>query len=157
MKSLPYFLAVLALVAACGSTKNSGAEKAEMPSNAVPRFEKMRSYFEMIDDDTEERVGFIEKVTYDDGRIVYWVTGLDRATRRGFILANGAGYKYDWIGGQRTEEPEFIGADTYSTNSRRILGYDRPVRLEAITIEALMKEYERTPQPQKKSEDGESE
>jgi len=138
MRSLA-FLAVLALIGAC---KSGRAPKKEEPAGeATPKFERTKVLYEVLDERSGQRVGFVEKTTYDDGRAVYWVTGTDREVRYGYMLPNNAGFKYEWVAGQRAKDATFIGADTYQANARRILGYDRAVKLREIAWEDLLKEH----------------
>jgi hypothetical protein len=130
-------------IAALAACKSSGtAQKAQAPEEWSPKFERAKALYEVLDEKTGARVGFVEKTTYDDGKVVYWVKGPDRKVTYGYMTTNNQGYKYDWIAGERTETPESIGADTYRANARRILGYKSPVKLREISWEDLLKEYE---------------
>lgn len=143
MRSLA-FLAVLALIGAC---KSGRAPPKEGPAagEATPKIERTKVLYEVLDERSGQRVGFVEKTTYSDDRVVYWVTGTDREVRHGYMLPNNAGYKYEWVAGQRAKEATFIGADTYQANARRILGYTRTVKLREIAWEDLLKEHGATP------------
>lgn len=132
----------LLLVAAVAACKSSTAPKAEAQSEWSPKFERSKALYEVLDEGTGARVGFVEKTTYEDGKVVYWVSGPDRKIRYGYMLSNNRGYKYDWIGGERSRDAEFIGADTFQANARRILEYGSPVKLNEIAWEDLMKEYQ---------------
>jgi len=158
MKSLPYLLALVAIAAACKSQNK--AEKSDLPRTVAPKFEKMKTMYEVLDNKTGMRLGFLEKTFYDDGSIVYWVTGTDRETRLGYFLDNGRAYKYEWIVGKRTPDATFLGADSYFANARKILGHNLPVHVEEISVQELMREYESkgapTPAAAKKAEDDES-
>ena len=135
MKSL-LLLATVALVVACGRP-----QKAKMTIGAKPvEVPRVKTYHQILDDDTGKRVGFIEKVEYDTGRVVYWVLGPERHLKHGYFLPNGSAYRFDYVAGRRSETPENLGADVYSASARRVLGYGRPVRLEAITLNALLAE-----------------
>ncbi|MHC4134008.1 MAG: hypothetical protein ACYTDU_12080 [Planctomycetota bacterium] len=150
MKSL-FLLAALALAVGC-----SGSKKARMSDPHQPEFQQIKSYYEILDDDTGQRVGFVEKTQYDSGRVLYWVTDPKRELKYGYFLPNGSAYRFEWVGGQRAEKPKSLGADVYSANARRILGYARPVRLEVISLEALVAEHQPKPkaEPSKAKEGG---
>jgi hypothetical protein len=133
-----FALLLVAALAACSST---GAPKAQSGKDWSPKF-GAKALYEMRDQATGTRVGFVEKATYDDGGVVYWVTDVERKVKYGYMTPNNRGYRYDWVAGVRSETPEFIGADTFQANARKILGYDRPVTLQEIAWEDLLKEYE---------------
>jgi len=139
MKSL-FLLAALALAVGC-----SGSRKARTSDPHQPEFQQIKSYYEVLDDDTGQRVGFVEKTHYDSGRVLYWVSDPKRDLKYGYFLPNGSAYQFEWVGGQRAEKPKSLGADVYSASARRILGYARPVRLEAISLEALVAEHQPKP------------
>ena len=132
------------LIAAVAACKSSGTSKKAdtQPSEWSPKFERAKALYEVRDEGTGARIGFVEKTTYEDGKIVYWVTGTDRRVKHGYMLPNNRGYKYDWLAGERSKEAEFIGADTFQANARRILEYKSPVVLHEIAWEALLKEYQ---------------
>lgn len=148
MKSL-FLLAALALAVGC-----KGSEKARMADPHQPEFQQIKSYYEILDDDTGQRVGFVEKTQYDSGRLLYWVTDPKRELKYGYFLPNGSAYKFEWVGGQRAEKPRSLGADVYSASARRILGYTRPVRLESITLEALIAEHRKPKAEPAKAKEG---
>lgn len=139
--------AILA-IAALAACKSSGRkETAQSPGEWSPKFERTKALYELLDEKTDARVGFVEKTTYDDGRVIYWVTGVDRSVKYGYMLPNNSGYRYDWVAGVRSKDAAPIGADTYQANARRILGYGSPVKLHEIAWEELLKEYEPPPPP----------
>lgn len=135
-----FALLLVAALAACGSTGRK--EKAESQKEWSPKFERAKALYEVRDEKSGARVGFVEKTTYDDGRVFYWVTDADRTVKRGYMTPNNRGYRYDWVAGVRSENAEFIGADTFQANARKILGYGRPVTLNEIAWEDLLKEFE---------------
>ncbi|MHC4548034.1 MAG: hypothetical protein ACYTEZ_04585 [Planctomycetota bacterium] len=152
MKSL-FLLAALALAVGCGGTK-----KARTPDTLQPEFQQTKSYYEILDEDTRTRVGFVEKIEYETGRVVYWVTDPDRQLKYGYFLPNGSAYKFEWVGRRRSDRPRDLGADVYSVSARRILGHPRPIELEAITLEELLAERKPKPEPaEAKSEEGDAE
>lgn len=149
MKSL-FLLAALALAVGC-----SGSKTARTSDPHQPEFQQIKSYYEILDDDTGKRVGFVEKTQYDSGRVLYWVTDSKRELKYGYFLPNGSAYKFEWVGGQRAAKPRSLGADVYSSSARRVLGYARPVRLEAISLEALIAESKPKPKAESaKTEEG---
>ncbi|HEX5138711.1 MAG TPA: hypothetical protein VFY93_17195 [Planctomycetota bacterium] len=133
-----FALLMVAALAACGSTVRT--DKGD--SQWAPKFERAKVLYEVNDEKTGARVGYVEKTTYEDGKVVYWVANADRNVKLGYMTSNNRGYRYEWVAGVRSEEPEFIGADTYQANARRILGYDHAVTLKEIPWEALLKQYE---------------
>ncbi len=138
-----FAILLVAALAACKSSAPS--QKAQTPKELSPKFERAKALYEVLDEKTEARVGFVEKTTYDDGRVVYWVTGPDRGVKHGYMLPNNSGYRYEWIAGERSKDPQPIGADTFQANARRILGYESPVNLREISWDDLLKEYEAPP------------
>jgi len=131
---------LIATVAACKSSQNAQASK-----DWAPKFEKDKALYQVLDEKTEARVGFVEKTTYEDGKVVYWVTGPDRNVKYGYMTPNNNGYRYEWVAGVRSKNATPIGADTFQSNARRILGYKSPVKLREISIDELLKEYEAPP------------
>jgi hypothetical protein len=133
----------LLLVVSVAACKSSGhTEKAQSDKEWSPKFEKTKVVYEVLDESTRARLGFVEKTTYGDGRVIYWVTGTDRSVRLGYMLPNNDGYKYQWVAGKRTDDPIKLGADTYEANARRILDHKTPVVFQEISLEKLLKEYE---------------
>lgn len=137
--------AILAIAALAACKSSDRTEKAESPKEWSPKFERAKALYEVLDEKSEARVGFVEKTTYDDGHVVYWVTGPDRGAKHGYMTTNNRGYKYDWVAGERSKDAEFIGADTFQANARRILEYKSPVKLREIAWKDLLKEYEAPP------------
>ena len=136
-----FAILLVAAVAACKSS-STAPKKTEPQPEWAPKFERSTALYEVLDENSGARVGFVEKTTYDDGKVVYWVTGPDRKIKRGYMLPNNQGYKYDWIGGERSRNAEFIGAETFQANARRILDYGSPVKLHEIAWEDLLKEQQ---------------
>lgn len=133
----------LLLVAALAACKSSGrTDKAQSGKDWAPKFEQETVLWEVLDDSTGKRIGFVEKTTYDDGSVIYWVTGPDRNVKQGYMLPNNQGYRYVWVAGVRSKDAEFVGADTFQANARKILGYGSTVRLHQIAWEDLLKESE---------------
>jgi hypothetical protein len=136
-----FAILMVAALAACKSSGGS-AKQAEPAPEWSPKFERAKALYEVLDEDTEKRVGFVERTTYEDGKVVYWVKGPDRKVTHGYMLPNNSGYKYSWVAGERSKNADFIGADTFQANARRILDYRSVVKLREIAWEDLMKEYE---------------
>lgn len=139
-----FALLLVAALAACKST--GGTEKAQSGKDTSPKFEREKALWEVIDDRSGARLGFVEKTIYSDGRVIYWVTGPKRDIKYGYMLPNNQGYRYEWVGGVRSKDAEFVGADTYQANARRILGHGSPVTLREISLEDLLKESRAKPQ-----------
>jgi hypothetical protein len=104
-----FAILMVAALAACKSSEGS-SKKAESSQEWSPKFERAKALYEVLDEDTGKRVGFVEKTTYEDGKVVYWVKGPDRKVTYGYMLPNNGGYKYDWVAGERSKTAEFIGA-----------------------------------------------
>lgn len=129
-------IALLAL-AACKTTEH----QAKTTSPTTPRVGRVSERWEVVDKADGTRVGFVEKTVYDDGRWFYWVVDKDDFdVKYGYILGNNSAYKYPMHAGRRASEAESIGADTISSNARRILGYERPVELRRSSLQAQMDE-----------------
>jgi len=135
-----FALLLVAALAACKSTGRT--DKARSDKEWSPKFEQERQLWEVLDQTTEARIGFVEKTTYDDGSVIYWVMGPERKVKHGYMLPNNQGFKYEWVAGVRSKDAEFVGADTYQANARKILGYGSPVTLHEIAWEDLLKETE---------------
>ena len=141
--------AIVFIAGACttGGTR-SQAKVAEGPSSVGPRFGRVVTLYEVLDQDTRERVGYVELTRYDNGQNIYWVRDTDRREKLGYILTNNKGYRYVWHVGKRAAEPEFIGADTISANARRILRHGRPVELQEKSLRELAREIQAPPAQQ---------
>lgn len=146
-----FALLLVAALAACGSS--GSRDKAQSQKDWSPKFERAKALYEVRDEATGTRVGFVEKTTYDDGSVVYWVTDVDRSVRHGYMTQNNRGYRYDWVAGVRSTDAEFIGADTFQANARKILGYGRPVTLHEVAWEDLLKEFQK-PAPADSGKEG---
>lgn len=146
MKKL--LLAAIVFVAgACttGGTRHQ-QQTDEPPSSISPKFGRIVTLYEVLDQDTRERVGYVELTRYDSGQDIYWVRDKNRRDAKlGYILTNNMGYRYVSHAGRRSPNPEFIGADTISANARRILGYDHPVELQETSLEALARAIQSPP------------
>jgi len=139
MRNLVLLAAIVGL-AAC-----SRFRQAKEPDPWRPRFGRTIAVYEVLDEDTRERVGFVDRAEYDDGRVLYWVQGPERDEKLGFIMATGRAYRYVWIAGKRSPEPEDLGADVRAVGARKILGHGRPVVLEATSLERLLEEKRKQP------------
>ena len=138
---------LLLLAPALVATACIGGGKAKTASDPwTPRFGRMTALYEARDGDTRTRVGFMARTAYDDGRIIYWVSGSDRSERLGFILSTGRAYRYVWHAGRRAPEPEDLGADVRENGARRILGRERPVYFEETSLDSLRRGMEPAPQ-----------
>jgi hypothetical protein len=140
--------AIVFITGACttGGGTRTESKVAEPPSKVGPRFGRIVTLYEVLDQDTQQRVGFVEFTSYDNGQDIYWVRDKARKEKLGYILTNNQGYRYDWNAGQRARKPEFIGADTISANTRLILRYGRPVELRETSLRTLARELEPAPQ-----------
>jgi hypothetical protein len=105
-----------------------------------PEIGLVESIYQVLDKKSRERVGFVDKTSYDSGRLIYWVYGPDRKEKLGYVLPNNSAYRFVWHAGYRDPEAQSIGADKMSFNVRRILDYDKVVDLEPIDQEELADE-----------------
>jgi hypothetical protein len=140
----PLLLLTLALAACANGEK---AETTREPT--APVFGRMTEISEVLDSRTRQRVGFLERCSYEDGRVIYWVSGPARDERLGFILATGRAYRYVWYAGRRSPEPEDLGADVREVGARRILGHEHTVVFQPTSLEKLKGEL--TPPAPKKA------
>jgi hypothetical protein len=143
MKSLILPVAVL-LLAACSSSRKAETAAPAAPDVQLGRVDRL---WQVLDGDTRQRVGFVEKTVYDQGLMLYLVRGPDRGPSLGYIQPNNVAYRYVWIGGKRSQEHENLGADTITAGARRILGYDRPVTLDESSLDALLAERRAASEP----------
>ena len=132
---------VVALLLAAGCKSSKKAETASTPAADV-QLGRIEKIYQVLDKETRQRVGFLEKTRYDKGAVLYMVRGTDRGVSKGYVLPNNVAFRYVFIDGRRTQGHDNLGADTINANARKILGYDRPVELEQTSIEALAAELE---------------
>jgi len=145
--------ALLILAAACSKKPQ---QVKELPSATTPRLGLVETVYQVLDQKTRERLGYVDRTKYDTGHVIYWVLGSDRGEKLGYVLPNNRAYKYVWEVGVRRPEPEFLGADVMSYQVRRILGYDKTVVLEEIEMEAIAEHlapdrYKTAPESQKEA------
>ena len=105
-----------------------------------PEIGLVESIHQVLDQKSRERVGFVDKTSYDSGRIIYWVYGPDRTEKMGYVLPNNSAYRFVWHGEHRDPEAHPVGADVMSFNVRRILDYGKVVDLVPIDQEQLAEE-----------------
>lgn len=136
MKSL-FLPALLLFAVACG--KSTVHETAKVSSGPRAEVGVVETVYEVLEEMARTRVGFVNKTSYDSGRIVYWVYGPGYREKMGYLLANNMAYKYEWLpGGKRVEKA--LVADTRYSNVRRVLGHDKVVVLEPIDQTELAKQ-----------------
>lgn len=149
---LAAFLTVsLALLAGCNHTKD---QDAETPRPGV-KFGRIVALYDIIDRQTLELVGYLEKYRYHTGDEIYWVKPIDREMNLGYITADNRAFKYVTHAGQRAPKAEFIGADRISTNARRISGHDRPVKIVEISLQDYADRIAPPPAADEPAPDGE--
>jgi len=131
----PLFTLACFLVAACGSTDDSRMD-ADMPASqeAGATTGPLLSIHQVREIDGDRKVGTVYERDHGNGRRIFWVYDTE-GRRRGFVTPDNRGYAYDYTLGRRGDTARFIGADTLSTLSRRVLGHDRAVKLVEIDIE----------------------
>jgi len=136
MKSL-FLPALLLFAVACG--KSADNETAKVSTGPRAEVGVVETVYEVLEEMARTRVGFVNKTSYDSGRIVYWVYGPGYHEKLGYLLTNGRAYKYEWLpGGKRAETA--LAADTRNSNVRRVLGHDKVVVLEPIGQDELAKQ-----------------
>ena len=109
MKSL-FLPALLLFAVACG--KSTVHETAKVSSGLRAEVGVVETVYEVLEEMARTRVGFVNKTSYDSGRIVYWVYGPGYREKMGYLLAN----------------------------VRRVLGHDKVVVLEPIDQKELAKQ-----------------
>ena len=132
------------LLAACSSSRKAETAVAAAPDVQLGRVDRL---WQVLDAKSRERIGFVEKTVYDKGLMLYLVRGPERGASLGYVQPNNVAYRYVWIGGQRSQEHENLGADTITAGARKILVYDRPVVLEETSLEALLAERSAKDEP----------
>jgi len=133
MRRLVFPLALL-LIAACGSSsKHSDAKTGGSPTAAADG-SLLVAVYEMHEQDGGALVGTVYKRDHGDGRMLFWVHDL-RGTRRGYVTMNNRAYAYEYALGKRSDNAYFIGADTISASSRKVIGHNRAIRLEQIDLD----------------------
>lgn len=126
------------LLAACAQSRK--AETSDK-GGAAPKIGKATALYEVVDSKGRQRIGFVEKTEYEGGGLIWWVSGLDRGVRRGYIVGSGRAYRYVWLpGGQRAQEPADLGVDTIAFGVRRILEHDAGVDLVSTSEKKLGEE-----------------
>ncbi|MHC4938296.1 MAG: hypothetical protein ACYTHK_04940 [Planctomycetota bacterium] len=133
MKSLVFSLACL-LVVACGSskkeTKQPEAAQVATDSTAAP----LQAIYEIREQDGGKKVGMVYKRDHGEGRSIYWVYD-NKGDRRGFVTPDNRAFAYEYVLDKRSDKANFIGSDTITASSRKIIGHDRAVRLAEISID----------------------
>ncbi|MHC4847500.1 MAG: hypothetical protein ACYTEG_03500 [Planctomycetota bacterium] len=133
MKSLVFSLACL-LVVACGGTKKN-TKQADMPASAeaASAAAPLQAIYEIREQDGDRKVGMVYKRDHGEGRSIFWVYD-SKGTRRGFVTPENRAFAYEYVLDKRSDKAIFIGADTISASSRKVLGHDRAVKLVEIDI-----------------------
>lgn len=136
MKSL-LLPALLLFAVACGQSTRH--ETAEVPHGLRAEVGVVETVYEVLEEMDRTRVGFVNKTSYDSGRVIYWVLGPDYREKLGYVLTNNRAYKYEWLpGGTRAET--VLVADNRNSNVRRILDHDKVVVLEPIDQDVLSRQ-----------------
>jgi len=133
--------AILFLVASCTqTTRKASVQPIGTGGSVAPSIGLVATVWAVNDKADGSRIGYVEETRYDNGAILYMVRGPDRRTGRGYILPNNVAYRYTYIDGKRSSEHEKLGAQTFASGARQILGYDRPVTLERLSDEQIAAE-----------------
>jgi len=126
--------AAVLVTAACAS-KNTKNES--MPfSSTEPELGRIAKLYDVLDEKSRKRLGYMERVKYGSGRVLNWVYGPRREEKLGYIQDNGRAFRIELKIEGGTEHVD-LGADSHSVGARRILDASAPVVL--VTIDE--KEY----------------
>ena len=136
MKSL-FLPALLLFAVACG--KSADHETAKVSGGRSAEVGVVETVYEVLEELDRTRVGFVNKTSYDSGRVVYWVVGPNYRDRMGYVLANNRAYKYEYVPGGKRVETALV-ADTRNANVRRVLDHNKVVVLVPISQDALRKQ-----------------
>ncbi len=121
--------AAVLVAAACASKKS---EKANIPfSSTEPELGRIAKLYDVLDEKSRTRLGYMEKVKYDSGRVLNWVYGPRREEKLGYIQDNGRAFRIEFKVEGGTEHVD-LGADSHSVGARRILDASAPVVLVTI-------------------------
>jgi hypothetical protein len=121
-------LTAAVLVAACASkTKNK-----KMPATtAEPELGRIAQLYDVLDEKDRTLLGYIEKVKYDSGRVLYWIYGPRRQEKLGYIQDNGRAFRIELKVEGGTDHVD-LGADSHAVGARRVLEASAPVVLIMI-------------------------
>ena len=116
----------------------------------------MQTLYQVLDEKERNRVGFVEKTSYDSGRIVFWVYDASYKMKLGYLLPNNRAYKFGWAAGKRIDAETAFPADTVSSNVRRVLDYGATVVIEQISQKQVAAELlkGRYDKPEDKQDEG---
>ncbi len=136
MKSL-LLPALLLFAVACGhSTKH---QTAKVSHGLRAEVGVVETVYEVLEEMDRTRVGFVNKTSYDSGRVIYWVFGPEYKEKLGYLLTSNRAFKYEWLPGGTRAETALV-ADTRNSNVRRILDHDKVVVLVPIDQDTLSKQ-----------------
>lgn len=149
------FIALAPGLASCKS-KQVGTPMPE-PSNTPDIEQRTLQIFEVVDAKSRERLGYVEKKQYGSGRILYWVYGVKRAIKLGYVEENGRAYRYEWDRALRKDTEKEFPADSHAIGVRRILDHTASVAMVPRTERELLESLERAANANKKSAAGSAE
>ena len=121
MKSL-FLFALLFFAVACGGNADRRSSK---PGGRTPELGVIETVYEVLNEKDRTRAGFVNKVSYDSGRIIYWVYGTNYREKMGYVLTNNRAFKYVWQAGSNKPVEKELIADTMNANVRRVLHFWR--------------------------------
>lgn len=132
---LPALLVLVVLPVGC---RSKDKKKAQLPDGRTPEIGVIETLYQVLDEKSRDRVGFVQKMKYDSGRILYWIYGPTYRGKQGYMLTNNIAFKYAWVNGKRVEQK--LSADTINAQVRRVLGYGYQVVLEEIDQREVAKQ-----------------
>ena len=121
--------AVVLVAAACASKKTK--TKTMLGSSTEPELGRIAQLYDVLDEKSRKRLGYMEKVRYNSGRVLYWVYGPRRAEKLGYIQEGGRAFRIELKIEGGTDHVD-LGADSHSVGARRILEAGAPVVLVTI-------------------------
>jgi hypothetical protein len=128
-----------ALLAGVACARRDRLDDAPNP-RLEPSVGTKQAVFVVLDERDRTRLGYVEKWAYGpSGVTLYWVFGLDRSDKLGYVSSAGRAIRYDYPPGGRVETD--LGADTVAMGVRRILRHEAPVVVERTTEKALAEEF----------------
>jgi len=124
------------------------------PANKPDIEQRTLQIFEVVDAKSRQRLGYVEKKQYGSGRVLYWVYGVKRASKLGYLEENGRAYRYVWDRALRTTTEQEFPADSHAIGVRRILDHTADVAMVPRTERELIEALERAQNASKKAAAG---
>ncbi|MEE8104925.1 MAG: hypothetical protein V3T86_05270 [Planctomycetota bacterium] len=138
------------------TSRNVGTPMPE-PGNKPDIEQRTLQIYEVVDEMSRQRLGYVEKKAYGSGRILYWVYGVKRANKLGYVEENGRAYRYQWDRALRKMTEKEFPADSHAIGVRRILDHTANVAMVPRTERELIEALERAENASKKAAAGSAE